>query len=152
MMTKLNALAGHDVVRFLLLGGLVAVVNWLVRFPLSAVLPLGMAVIVAYLIGMSVGFYLYRTYVFIGSNRPILQQTGVFCAVNLIGVAAVLALTYAFLMLQDEIGYPTFVKEALAHCLAVGLGAVVTFIGHKTLTFSQRKARVLPLRRVYQRS
>ena len=61
----------NQVFRFLLLGGLAAAINWAVRFPLSLVLPIGPAVAVAYLIGMSVGFWLYRTYVFPGSSRPI---------------------------------------------------------------------------------
>ncbi len=68
-------LANNQVVRFLFLGGFAAAVNWLIRFPLSLFLPLSAAVAVAYLIGMSVGFTLYRTYVFpvrpaLSRNRP----------------------------------------------------------------------------------
>jgi putative flippase GtrA len=151
-MTKLNALAEHQVVRFLFLGGFAAAVNWLARFLLSAVLPLGAAVLVAYLIGMSVGFRLYRTYVFPGSDRSILQQTGVFVAVNLVGAVVVLTLTYIFLTLQGGFGYPAFVKEGAAHGLAIGFGAAVNFIGHKTLTFGLRKASLRSSPHGYHRS
>jgi len=44
-------------------GGLAAAINWLVRFPLSAVMPLNLAVVLAYLIGMSSGFLLYRPFI-----------------------------------------------------------------------------------------
>lgn len=139
-MTALKALASNQVARFLLLGGLAAAINWLVRFPLSALLPIGWAVFVAYLIGMSAGFHLYRTYVFPGSTRPVLQQTLIFLAVNAVGAMVVLGLTYLFLELQAGFGFPLFVKEGLAHGFAIGIGAVVNFIGHKSLTFSLKGA------------
>lgn len=124
-----------QVVRFLLLGGLAAAINWLVRFPLALVLPFNIAVVVAYVIGMSAGFTLYRTYVFPGSARPILQQTLIFVAVNLVGAVVVLGLAILFLNLQAGLDWPLFIREGLAHGFAIAIGAVINFIGHKTLTF-----------------
>lgn len=126
----------HQVARFLLVGGLAAAVNWLLRFPLSLVLPMTGAVFVAYAIGMSVGFTLYRKYVFPGSSRPIAQQTMIFIAVNLVGAVVVLGITLGLLALQGNLAYPAFVKEGLAHGIAIGIGAVVNFLGHRSLTFS----------------
>ncbi len=125
----------RQVFRFLLLGGLAAAINWLIRFPLSAVLPLPMAVLFAYFIGMSAGFVLYRTYVFPGSNRPIVEQTVTFLAVNAVGAVVVLALTTLFLNLQHDAPWPLWIREGLAHGFAIGVGAVVNFFGHKLLTF-----------------
>ena len=132
---RLRALCRHQITRFLVLGGLAAALNWLVRFPLSTVLPFGTAVVVAYLNGMSAGFYLYRTYVFPGSDQPIVQQSLIFLAVNLVGAIVVLGLAYTFIGLQSSLGYPLSVKEAVAHGIAIGFGAAVNFLGHKTLTF-----------------
>lgn len=126
-----------QVVRFLLLGGLAAAINWLVRFPLSAVLPFDLAVVAAYVIGMSAGFVLYRTYVFPGSARPVVEQSLVFLAVNLFGAGVVLGFTWLFLSLVSDTGWPLFVREGLAHGLAIGIGAVANFFGHKTLTFAR---------------
>lgn len=125
----------NQVIRFLFLGGFAAAVNWLVRFPLSDFLPLNWAVALAYLIGMSVGFTLYRTYVFPGSNRPFLQQTALFLGVNAVGAIIVLGLTSWLMTLQTELPYPLFVKEGVAHGVAIGIGAVANFLGHKLLTF-----------------
>lgn len=135
MVAQIKALADNQIVRFLALGGFAAAVNWLVRFPLSAVLPMGLAIIFAYVIGMTVGFTLYRRYVFPGSSRPIVEQSLIFLAVNLVGAGVVLALTYALIEAQAGFYYPPFIKEGIAHGLAIGIGSVVNFVGHKTLTF-----------------
>lgn len=124
-----------QVVRFLLLGGLAAAVNWVVRFPLSLVLPFPVAVLIAYLIGMSVGFTLYRSYVFPGSDRPLLEQTITFLTVNLAGAVVVMLIAGLLLSLLGPTDWPDFLKEGLAHGVAIGLGAVVNFFGHKSLTF-----------------
>lgn len=124
-----------QVARFLLLGGLAAAVNWLVRFPLSALMPFEAAVLVAYAIGMSVGFTLYRTYVFPGSDRNLVGQTVIFLAVNLVGAVVVMAIAAGLLALMQPMAWPDSVKEGLAHGFAIGVGAVVNFLGHKLLTF-----------------
>lgn len=124
-----------QVVRFLLLGGLAAAVNWLIRFPLSAMMPFEAAVLVAYVIGMSVGFTLYRHYVFPGSTRPIIEQTLTFLGVNLVGAVVVMVIANALLGLLAPLGWPDFVVEGGAHGVAIGIGAVVNFFGHKLITF-----------------
>jgi len=137
-MTRLWSLLDHQISRFLLLGGLAAAINWGVRFPLSIVFPLWLAVLLAYMVGMSAGFYLYRRYVFPGSRTPVAQQILIFLAVNLAGALIVLAFTFLFLKLQAGLGYSLFIKEGLAHGFAIGIGAAANFIGHKTLTFAIR--------------
>lgn len=124
-----------QVVRFLLLGGLAAAINWAVRFPLSVVMPFPAAVFVAYLIGMSAGFTLYRRYVFPGSTRPLLEQTLTFLAVNAVGAVVVMALANGLLTLSASTAWPDFIREGLSHGFAIGVGAVVNFFGHKLITF-----------------
>ncbi|MFC5066559.1 GtrA family protein [Flaviflagellibacter deserti] len=135
MKSRITALMANQVFRFLLLGGFAAAVNWIVRFPLSLVMPFPAAVLVAYMIGMGVGFTLYRTYVFPGSSRTLLEQSLTFLGVNLVGAVVVLVLTDLFLGLQSGSTWPEFMREGLAHGFAIGVGAVVNFFGHKLLTF-----------------
>ncbi len=122
--------------RFLLAGGFAAGVNWLVRFPLSVVLPYGAAVILAGAIGMTVGFVIYRYYVFPGSSRTAAQQVGGFVAVNLVGMAVVAAVA---VILKDGL-FPLiglrFASEAIAHAVGIGAGAVANFVGHRNMTFA----------------
>ncbi|MFK4808674.1 GtrA family protein [Devosia sp. ZW T5_3] len=135
MPALLQRLASNQVFRFLLLGGTAATINWIVRFPLSAAMPMGAAVILAYMIGMGAGFTLYRKYVFPGSTRPLMEQTMTFIGVNLVGAVVVLGLTTLFLQMPAAAPWPNVVREGLAHGAAIGVGAVINFIGHKQLTF-----------------
>lgn len=121
--------------RFLLAGGGAAAINWLVRFPLSWVMPFFMAVLAAALIGMVLGFILYRGFVFPGSGRAVLQQARDFFAVNMISSGVVALLAMAFLHVSVQFGLDIHVAEAVAHAAAIGLGAVLNYLGHSLITF-----------------
>jgi energy-coupling factor transport system substrate-specific component len=125
-----------QVARFLLLGGLAAAINWVARFPLSLVMPFEAAILVAYAIGMTAGFTLYRAYVFPGSQRPLAQQTMIFLAVNLAGAVIVLGVATGLLAALSGIPMPAVAREGFAHGFAIGVGAVFNFFGHKLLTFA----------------
>lgn len=124
-----------QIVRFLLLGGTAAAINWAVRFPLSLFMPFPAAVFLAYLVGMMAGFSLYRAYVFPGSSLPLGVQIGLFLAVNLVGAAVVLGVSIALLeWLLPALGWLLF-PEAVAHGTGIAVGAAINFVGHKYLTF-----------------
>lgn len=126
---------GPQVFRFLLLGGLAAAINWLVRFPLSMVLPFSAAILVAYGIGMSAGFTLYRAYVFPGSDRALGPQIAIFLIVNAVGAAVVWCVAIGLVEhVFPAIGY-TFMPLATGHGVAIGVGAAANFLGHKFVTF-----------------
>jgi putative flippase GtrA len=125
-------------VRFLLAGGGAAAINWLVRFPLSWVLPFFIAVLAAAGIGMLVGFVLYRGFVFPGAGRPILQQARDFFVVNLISSGVVALLALAFLRLAMQLGIDLQLAEAVSHAAAIGLGAALNYFGHNLFTFGPR--------------
>jgi energy-coupling factor transport system substrate-specific component len=131
-----------QVLRFLLLGGTAAAINWIVRFPLSLFMPFPAAVFFAYLIGMTAGFTLYRAYVFPGSPLPLRVQLGLFLAVNAVGAVIVMGVSVLLL----DVAFPALggvpFAEALAHGTGIGVGAVANFVGHKYLTF-----RVTPFAR-----
>lgn len=130
-----------QVVRFLLLGGLAAAVNWVVRFPLSLVMPFPAAVFFAYLIGMSAGFTLYRAFVFPNSAMPMGVQASLFLTVNAVGAVVVMGVSLALLhYLLPAIGW-RLLPEAVAHGTGIGVGAFANFFGHKYLSF-----RVVPMR------
>lgn len=121
--------------RFLLAGGFAALVNWAARFPLSEVMPFGAAVIVAYAIGMVVGFSLYRVFVFEAHQGNARDQLWKFVLVNLVGAAEVWALAMAFVhWLAPAIGWTLWV-EPIAHAAAIGIGAATSYVGHRLLTF-----------------
>lgn len=132
--------------RFLLAGGIAAGVNWLVRFPLSVIVPFLPAVLIAAGIGMLVGFITYREFVFPRSPRPILLQLRDFVGVNLVALLAVTALSVLLLGLMSLLTSSVVLAEAVAHGLAIAMGAVLNYLGHSMITFgrSGRSARALP--------
>lgn len=124
-----------QIARFILVGGSATIVNWLARFPLSLLMPFLEAVFVAYMVGMVVGFILYRAFVFTTSSQPLPTQIALFLGVNVVGVATVIAASHVLLrMVFPAIGF-TFEPEASAHAGALALGAAANFIGHKFVTF-----------------
>lgn len=125
-------------VRFLFAGGFAALITWLVRFPLSDVMPFAAAVTVANAIGMVIGFISYRTLVFPGSTRPIARQIADFLLVNLFSMAVVVAVAIAFAdYIMPALGF-AWHTEAVAHAIGIAAGAVSNYFGHKTFSFARR--------------
>jgi energy-coupling factor transport system substrate-specific component len=137
----LTRLSGSAAVRFLLAGGTAAFVNWASRIALSLAVPFETAVILAYGIGMAVGFTLYRSFVFVGSDLPMRQQVVRFLGVNAIGATVVFFVAKALLWAALGAGLPQALAEAVAHGLAIGVGAVINFAGHKLFTFPVKALR-----------
>lgn len=124
-------------VRFLLAGGFAAFVNWVVRFPLSAVMPFAPAVAVANVIGMIVGFVIYRRYVFPGSQREFTHQVRDFIIVNLLSMIVVVAISVIFADHLLPILGLTWQVEAIAHAIGIAAGAVSNFFGHRQFSFAR---------------
>lgn len=127
------------IIRFLIAGSLAVAVNWLARIALSwafaPALSFELAVVIAYAIGMACGFALYRGHVFPEAGLPLRVQATRFLGVNLLSAGQVWAVS-VFLV---RAGFPalgmTFQPEAVAHALAIALGAVTSYAGHRWLTF-----------------
>ena len=129
------------ITRFLVFGTLAAAVNWLIRFPLSEIMPFEVAVLVAYMAGMSAGFTLYRAFVFPGSSQPVAVQLRLFLSVNAVGAILVWSVTMGLVNLAFPALGMEFSPEAIGHGIAIGIGAIVSYFGHKYLTFSQGNAK-----------
>jgi len=124
-----------EVFRFLLAGGTAALVNWLARIGLSAVVPFAPAVVLAYALGMLVGFCLYRGFVWRAQNQSWRRQLGPFLAVNLIGAVIVLGAALGLLALGEALFGPGPLVEAFAHGTAIAIGALINYLGHSRITF-----------------
>ncbi|MFY9290460.1 MAG: GtrA family protein [Methylorubrum rhodinum] len=130
-----------EVVRFLIAGGSAAAINWLARILLSFVLPFEAALLVAYVIGMAAGFWLYRRFVFRGAGAGSVRgQLAVFVAVNAVGAGVVLAVSAGLVTGLGALvpGVPLALAEALGHGVGIAVGAVSNYLGHRLLTFSTR--------------
>jgi putative flippase GtrA len=133
---KLRALIDDARVRFLLAGGSAALLNWLVRFPLSQVMPYPAAVLAALGVGMAYGFFIYRHWAF-GSpgTRSLLAEIRDFLLVNAAGAAVTLAVAVGADWSMARLLVPHDISEAAAHALGIAVGALVNYLGHKHITF-----------------
>lgn len=122
-------------VYFAIAGGLAALCNFGSRILLSQVLTYALAIVIAYLIGMTAAFFLNRAFVFPEGNESIHKQAGWFVAVNVFAVLQTLAIS----LLLARIVFPAmsfdFHPETVAHAIGVAVPIFSSYIGHKKLTF-----------------
>ena len=125
-------------IRFLLAGGIAAVANIGSRFLFSRFTIYEVAVVLAYLLGMTVAFILMRGHVF-NSKGPLLPQILKFSAVNLLAVLQTLLISIVLARwLLPAVGVgPAPRAEAIAHIVGVLVPVVTSYFGHKLLTFRQ---------------
>lgn len=123
-------------VRFLIAGGSAALLNWLVRFPLSLVLPYAAAVLAALAIGMAYGFVIYRNWAFRSSgSRSVFVELRDFAVVNAAGAAVTVGVAVAVEAGVSLLPVAPVVAEGFAHAVGIACGAVVNYAGHKHITF-----------------
>jgi len=124
-------------VRFIIAGGVAALVNWLVRFPLSYIVPFAGAVAAANVIGMVFGFLSYRLFVFPDSTRLVTHQVRDFIVVNLVSMVVVVLVSVLFAdYLLPMMGWRWQV-EAISHAIGIAAGAVSNFFGHRQFSFAR---------------
>lgn len=117
-------------------GGLATLVNWLVRFPLSLILPFDAAVAAAYVFGMFIGFFLYRHWVFPPSTSALTSQVLRFTAVNFLGAGVAIVTAPHLAAFGAQTGLSLQGSLAMGHAAALGLGALINYFGHKLITFA----------------
>jgi putative flippase GtrA len=121
--------------RFLVAGGIAAMANFGSRFVLSIFFSYGVAVFLAYVVGMMVAFLLMRGHVFNASQGPLAQQVTKFIGVNLLAVCQTLAISLLMARwLLPSVGIQNHV-EALGHLVGVLVPVITSYFGHKFLTF-----------------
>ena len=121
--------------RFLLAGGLAAIVNWVSRFAFNLAMSYAAAIVAAYALGMAVAFVLNKRYVFPFSERPLAAEMSFFVLFNLAAFPVVWVIAY---LLGERLLpglLPRQLALALGHGCAVAVPALVNFVLHKFITF-----------------
>lgn len=125
------------VARFILAGSTAALITWIVRFPLSLFMPFAFAVALATVIGMLFSFVAYRHFVFPGSDRALGNQLRDFILINIVGMTIQTGVAVLF----DSTVLPILGiidhSEPIAHAIAIAVGAVSNFHGHRYFSFRQ---------------
>ena len=129
--------ASKQFVTFLLVGGIALLFHWLSRFAFNTLVDYGWAIVLAYLVGMGVGYALNRVYVFPYSKRPFHSEIFLFFLVN---IASFPLVWVAAFVLGEWILVKLMIREqalALGHGLAILFPVFVNFALHKFITFRE---------------
>lgn len=134
-------LAGSQFVRFLLTGGVAAAVNILSRIALSLAIPFEVAVVLAYLVGMTTAYVLARLFVFDRSGAPVHHEYLRFAVVNVVALIQVWLVSVGLAnWLFPAIGF-TWYPELVAHMIGVISPVATSYYGHKLFTFRSQSHR-----------
>lgn len=126
-----------QIVRFVLTGGIAAVVNLVSRYLLNYVMSFAVAVIVAYLFGMMTAYMLGRRFVFERSGRAVADEFWRFTLVNVFAAAQVWVISvglgeYVF----PRIGFGCHALD-IAHLIGVSVPVITSYVGHRHFSFAK---------------
>lgn len=121
--------------RFIAIGGVAALANLVSRYFLDIMMPFEVAVVLAYGVGMVVGFFLFRSTLF--CDRTISRALVLrFVWVNLFGATLAWAVSSVMArQLLPAIGW-TFHPFEVAHFCGVAAPAITSYFLHKHYTFA----------------
>lgn len=116
-----------------------AAVNFFARMLLDPYIGYYKAIILAYLIGTVVAFFLYQHEVFGKGDKPLWQEIGLF---GFVTMAAIMQTLIVSIVLADHV-LPAInwqwhrYDDDIAHFIGMGVPMFSSFLGHKYLTFSR---------------
>lgn len=121
--------------RFLMTGGVAALVNLLSRYVFNLFLPFGWSVVLAFPLGVMTAYILARLFVFSSSGRGVASELRRFLLINVVGLFIVwgvsMGLAYVIFPAIRFAWHP----EDVAHFIGVLSPMVPSFLGHRHFSF-----------------
>ena len=137
----MNAEERQRFVLFLVAGGLAALVNILSRIAFNWIMPYEVAIVVAYLCGMTAAYLLNKRFVFEASGRSVTSEYARFALVNLLAVAQVWIVSVGLARLVfPAIGF-TWHADTVAHVIGVIVPVFTSYLGHRHFSFAKTEGR-----------
>ena len=129
-------------VRFLMAGGLAAACNFGSRFFYSQWVDFSIAVVLAFITGLTIGYLLNKFFVFTTSGNSTSTEMLWFVLINLLALLQTwgVSIYLAGVLATGEGGITSSSREwseALAHLAGVLLPVFTSYIGHRYLTFRE---------------
>jgi putative flippase GtrA len=123
-------------VRFLVVGGIAALVNILSRIALNYIMSYQVAIVIAYVGGMTTAYVLNKLFVFSPSGRAMHDEYIRFAIINLLAVTQVwiVSVGLAFYVFPF-IGFEWH-TETLAHIIGVMVPTITSYLGHRYFSFA----------------
>ncbi|MBD9455605.1 GtrA family protein [Rhizobium sp. RHZ02] len=125
--------------RFVVSGGIAALVNILARLGLSQITSYSVAIVIAYLTGMTVAYLLMKTFVFENSGKSIANEYLRFGLVNLVALVQVWLVSMVLKRWLFPATDFNWHSETIAHIIGVASPVITSYAAHKSFTFSSRE-------------
>lgn len=127
-----------EFLKFLVTGGIAAIVNLASRYGLNRFMPFEAAVVVAYLAGMTTAYVLARLFVFQSSGRSVASEFRRFALVNVVALVLVWLISVGLARIVFPALAFTWHADDIAHFIGVLAPAVTSYFGHRLYTFARR--------------
>ena len=128
--------------RFVAVSLVAAALNIGSRIGFSLLVPYTVAIVLAFMVGLSTAFVLNRMLVFVDHDNAFHQQAFWFTAVNVAALAQTLAISLLLVKWLFPILGMNWHAPTIAHVIGVGVPAITSYLGHRYLSF--RPARPHP--------
>ena len=114
-------------VRFIFAGGASAGVNYLSRIFYGKIFSFMSSIVVAYLTGMLVAYFLFKNFVFSGQGRP-----SYFILTNIVAILQVITISSLLCRCFTVI---SFKQKELIHFIAISTPLINSYLRHKYFSF-----------------
>jgi len=133
---ELIQLKDNQFVRFLVVGGFSAALNFLSRIYFSNYVEFSFAVVLAFFVGLTTAFMLSKNYVFPKGKRSFVASFSYFLIINVIALALVWGSSLAMLHVVLPALHVVNNAEEIAHAVGICLPVITSYIAHKYITFA----------------
>jgi putative flippase GtrA len=124
---------------FLFAGGTAALVNIVSRIAFNWLMPYEVAIVVAYLCGMTTAYLLNKHFVFAASGRGVAAEYTRFALVNLAAVIQVWIVSVGLArFVFPAIGF-AWHADTVAHVIGVAVPVFTSYVGHKRFSFAAKE-------------
>ncbi len=127
-----------EFIRFVVVGGFAALVNFISRILLNTVYNFRISVIIAYIVGMLTAYILTKIFVFAPSGKHPLKEFSYFTIVNGVAIVQVWLISVGL----AEYLFPNvnfhFYSYEIAHFIGISVPVITSYYGHKYFSFKQQ--------------
>lgn len=135
MKNKLLDYFSIEFIKFVMVSGFAAVVNFTARIIVNNFTGYTAAIVIAFIFGLSTAFILNKIWVFPKGDRDVRKEFAKFTIVNLLALpqTLIVSLFLAF-CLFPYINFTYHPKE-VAHIVGIGFPVFTSYLGHKYFSF-----------------
>ncbi|TDR48817.1 putative flippase GtrA [Tahibacter aquaticus] len=130
----------RQLVTFIAVSAIAALMNFASRAAFSLVLPYALAIMAAFVVGLSTAFVLNRRFVFVDGHGHAAGQLLRFTLVNLAGLALTLAVSLLLVHVVLPAAGWRWHAEEVAHAIGIAAPILMSFFGHKYFSFRKNAA------------